>query len=238
MFAMKWIVSIVPNELLRLAEHCFDLPIRGVVRKCPSLFIHIPRCAGTRINMVLYGRFIGHRTALWYKIADPRLFERKYKFAVVRDPVDRFVSAFFFLQAGGTADVPASPRTTKLIRKFKSIDEFMGCVDRENMPLKKLDPVFHAQSDYVLDEHGRLIVDDLFVLDEISGKNLSIPDHVIDMGIVTNNSDAEKAVLDNGAIERFVLHHYASDHDLLAKHSGKQPRRITADNQIIAKLCS
>jgi hypothetical protein len=80
----------------------------GGKRPCPPqilqrgiLFIHIPKNAGTSISHALYGKEIGHHPVAWYRERFPHSLAGIPSFAVVRDPVRRFVSAFLFLKSGG-----------------------------------------------------------------------------------------------------------------------------------------
>lgn len=67
-----------------------------------ALFIHIPKTAGTTL-LSAFGApavFDTHAPARAYRQAYPGLYRRAYKFTVVRNPWDRFASAFHFLKSG------------------------------------------------------------------------------------------------------------------------------------------
>ena len=216
-FAIGKFIHAAPYSAMRFAERLVDLPIPDVVRRCPSLFVHIPKNAGTTIAVALYGRFIGHRTAIWYRIADRQLFESKYTFAVIRDPMDRFISAFYFLQNGGTALVPTSSKASNVIRRYKTIEEFVDCVEAGNLTnFKNIDLVFNDQHKYVVDYDNRLIVDKLFRLDDIKNTRLSLPGGNIDMNIITNNCNKPSLFGRSRRIKDFVEKQYALDYTLLA----------------------
>src|SRR5260370_9044975 len=215
-FEMAKFAPAAPYSVMRFAKGLVDLPIADVVRRCPSLFVHIPKNAGTTISNALYGRFIGHRTAMWYRIADRQMFESKYTFAVVRDPIDRFISSFHFLQNGGTKLVPSSSKASNIVRRYKTIEEFIECVDAGQLTnFKEIDLVFHDQHKYVVDHNGRCIVDELFNLNEIKNTRLSLPGGVINMSIITNNSSMPPLARSKG-IKKFVEKQYALDYELLA----------------------
>ena len=67
------------------------------------IFIHVPRTGGNSIiRTLLDGQSPGHLTAAQYQIIFNRCeFRKYYKFAFVRNPWDRLVSAFHFLKHGG-----------------------------------------------------------------------------------------------------------------------------------------
>ena len=65
--------------------------------KC--MFVHIPKCAGTSVRRSLFGRDGGHRPLEVFRtMVPPEMFDQSFKFTFVRNPWDRLVSAFFFLQ--------------------------------------------------------------------------------------------------------------------------------------------
>jgi len=69
--------------------------------KC--IYVHIPKTGGISVNDALWGNPGGvHKTMEQYaRIFSPQTLEEYFKFAIVRNPWDRLVSAFFFLKDGG-----------------------------------------------------------------------------------------------------------------------------------------
>jgi hypothetical protein len=66
------------------------------------IFIHIPKAAGISIGTSLFGRPTGHRRLAVYQIAfSEQEFNAYFKFAFVRNPWDRLLSAYTFLRQGG-----------------------------------------------------------------------------------------------------------------------------------------
>lgn len=68
-----------------------------------SIFVHIPKCAGVAISEAIFGNLAGGHTTLdeYLNIFEPEHVASYFKFTVVRNPWDRAVSAYFFLQNGG-----------------------------------------------------------------------------------------------------------------------------------------
>ena len=82
----------------------YDWTGRDIIRffdKDGLAFVHIPKTGGTAISTALYGIELGHLTWQTIRTISPAKFERWFKFAVVRDPVDRFLSAYSYLARGG-----------------------------------------------------------------------------------------------------------------------------------------
>lgn len=70
------------------------------------IFVRVPKCATQSIARSLFGNLGGgHLTIDEYRLVySAREFHDFYKFAVVRNPWDRLVSAYFFLRKGGVND--------------------------------------------------------------------------------------------------------------------------------------
>jgi len=65
------------------------------IKKNPK-FIHIPKTAGSNISQSLYGYQVGHKPRAFLKRQ-----ENDFIFTFARNPIDRFVSAFNYLNLGG-----------------------------------------------------------------------------------------------------------------------------------------
>lgn len=66
------------------------------------VFVHIPKAAGMSVTLTLFQKEVGHNTALYYQqTIGKKAYEDIYSFAIVRNPYDRLMSAYFFLKKGG-----------------------------------------------------------------------------------------------------------------------------------------
>lgn len=67
------------------------------------IFVHIPKTAGVSVSQSLFGNLAGgHDSIATYRLVFPyREFSAYFKFAFVRNPWDRLLSAYNFLRGGG-----------------------------------------------------------------------------------------------------------------------------------------
>lgn len=104
-------LNAVPDHLIgRLRRITNRTPFHACNDRTRSLFIHVPKAAGTSVSIALYGREVGHLPAAGYRAADAAKFHSYFKFAFVRDPAERFKSAYSYLMNGGS---PADRRFTQ-----------------------------------------------------------------------------------------------------------------------------
>ena len=82
------------REVARARIERLDL---GRNRALGLLFVHVPKCGGSSVEAQL-GVYHGHRSAVYFRAADPGLFAAAWKFSIVRNPYDRLVSAFHYLK--------------------------------------------------------------------------------------------------------------------------------------------
>lgn len=79
-----------------------------------TIFIHVPKAAGSTISLSLFGYRVSHRSIDSFWSADPGFTERCFKFSFVRHPYFRFASAYRFLSAGGM-----SSRDAALVQRYR-----------------------------------------------------------------------------------------------------------------------
>lgn len=65
------------------------------------IFIHVPKAAGTSILSTGVQWSRGHQPFRFYERHRPATIPMPFTFAVVRNPLDRYISAFYYLQGGG-----------------------------------------------------------------------------------------------------------------------------------------
>jgi hypothetical protein len=128
------------------------------------VFVHVPKAAGTSINQALYGRFMGHIPASSIHRWGSHEVRTLPSFAVCRNPWDRLVSAYRFVKQGGGIGGPftAGVWRPELYRgpEFESFERFV-IEWLDGRDIGSLEYHFHAQTHYVCDQSGRILVNHL-----------------------------------------------------------------------------
>jgi hypothetical protein len=132
------------------------------IRQAGILFIHVPKNGGMSICEALYGRQLKHGSARYYRHVAPQLAHLP-SFAVIRDPIDRFVSAYRYAIGGGSDENSIAPEFQSLYSAFRSLDDALDHVEAAATPYA-IDHIFRPQSWYVTANTGQIAVDDLFLL--------------------------------------------------------------------------
>jgi hypothetical protein len=148
-----------------LAMQAFRWRIPAAMRARKLIFIHVPRVAGTSITRALYGEgCIHHYSMRYYRTVDPDFAQAADSFALLRDPFERFASAYAFVRAGGTASSRLSHVFLRQTADIGSVDDYLAFLEGRG-PLD-LDFVMRPQSWFVCDPRtGESLVKDLFRLD-------------------------------------------------------------------------
>jgi len=166
-WARGYFVSTVGRD--EAVIRIFDFPIPATVRQNRLLFIHIPKNAGTTVATQLYGNHRGHRTALFHLSSDPAHFRAKRKFAIVRNPWSRVVSAYEFGRAINPNHRPYLAETRHIFQEYRTFSDFVNLYLLENKEmLDSLDPIFRPQFTYVCDKNYNIIVDRIFHFEDLS----------------------------------------------------------------------
>ncbi|AHL31850.1 sulfotransferase [Pseudomonas brassicacearum] len=120
------------------------------------LFIHVPKCAGSSVCVGMFeGYSPGHLPLYWYEEQFPEQYAASFKFAFVRDPLERAYSAYAFLRGNqlGARDQAAQ----KLVSCYRDFDDFiLRWLHPENITRQMH---FAAQTDFLTDSLGHLAMD-------------------------------------------------------------------------------
>lgn len=136
-------------------------------RRHDFLFIHVPKTGGTAIRAALGCAKTGRQHLPWYVYhsADPCFFSRSFKFAIVRNPWDRVVSAYSYLMQGGngTGDLELANE----ISEYENFSDFVlnglgSGAFRSNL-------MFLPQSNFLIDGENDLKVDFVGRFENLSG---------------------------------------------------------------------
>lgn len=99
------------------------LPDDFVRHSC--IFIHIPKCAGSSIKDALFpGRTHGHMPLWFYEQNFQEFYARAFKFAFVRDPLDRAYSAYRYLRSD-LLEVERDVAAHRLAKKYDGFEAFV-----------------------------------------------------------------------------------------------------------------
>lgn len=114
-----------------------------------AIFIHIPKTAGTSLYNLIGYTGIGHVNYRWYESRSREKFNRYFKFAFVRNPWDRLVSAFFYLKKGGSNTMDKH-WATQNISGYSDFDSFV----RNWLSVSNVQKYFHfiPQHKFICDD--------------------------------------------------------------------------------------
>ncbi|AKJ97541.1 MULTISPECIES: sulfotransferase family 2 domain-containing protein [Pseudomonas] len=148
-------LSVVDRQVVNksMSANC-HFPEIFAERAC--LFIHVPKCAGSSVCAGLFeGYTPGHLPLYWYEQQFARQYADSFKFAFVRDPLERAYSAYAFLRGNtlGQRDHAAQA----MVRHYRDFDDFVArWLHPENIT-RQLH--FAAQTDFLTDSLGHLAMD-------------------------------------------------------------------------------
>jgi len=136
------------------------------VAAAPLLFIHVPKNGGTSIKQALYVSDPGHATVRFYDLFVPEHLARMPTMAILRDPVDRFLSGFDFLLNGGGSDVRILPQAMQRMAGIRTIDALLDFLEGAAGDWLKVDTFVRPQSWYVTDIEERIRIRHLWLIEE------------------------------------------------------------------------
>ena len=181
------------------------------------IFIHVPRAAGTSISTALFGpRNTLHYSIRYYRTVNPRFYAEAESFAVLRDPMDRFISSYTFIRAGGTDTVELADVFLEETRHIRSVDDYLSYLEART-PLQ-MDFVMRPQSWFICDlATGAPLVKKLFLLGEDSER---LEHFLRGLGVAklphlnpSNRRPLDLTAQQTARIERL----YAADYALIAR---------------------
>lgn len=132
------------------------------------LFIHVPKNGGTSVKRALYRSDPGHASVRYYDLFFPDWFAGVPSLAILRDPVDRFLSGLGFLLARGGGDVRIQARPLRRLSHIADADSMLDHLEAIAAGSNWLaaDTFLRPQVWYVTDAAGRIRVSHLWLLEE------------------------------------------------------------------------
>lgn len=156
----KKLLDLLPFNSMPLYKcNPLDKPYKTSFHKQKAIFIHIPKCAGMSVSEALFDEQVGHHFLWEFQARDEKKFKDYFKFSFVRNPWDRLLSAFIFLQKGGI-----NPLDQKWAKTYlEGIDDFEAFVLALREPAYSNDVMrslhFYPQRKFLENWKGELEID-------------------------------------------------------------------------------
>jgi hypothetical protein len=147
----------------------FGLGPLKAVQSAETLFIHISKTGGTSISKVLYGKNLPPYSARFWLETFGAAVRGFRSFSVLRHPVERFVSFYKMVLAGGTDIMAYSKFTRHNLKDLESIDSFINYIARQKSEGGIYSLELQKQSSFILGRNNDILVDRLFLLDRQRG---------------------------------------------------------------------
>lgn len=124
------------------------------------IFVHLPKTGGVSIVKTLFGNGGGWHTGIkaYQDKFSQKTFDEYFKFTFVRNPFDRFISAYFYLQEGGSNRTEADRKwAQEHIGHFENFSDFVKIWVTEDNIQKYIH--FRPQIDFLTDKNGKNCMD-------------------------------------------------------------------------------
>lgn len=146
--------------------------------KAGLILFHVPRTAGTSISIALYGMPINHFSVREMIPLLPPTLSATPRFAIVRNPWDRAVSAWSYARNGGGVDGIGWVRSQHQYRvpAFRTFEHFIHDWLAPAQP-EKIDGIFQPQSDFLCDTDGQISLDHLGRFEDLKATERWIGTH-------------------------------------------------------------
>jgi len=124
--------------------------------KHQCIFIHITKTAGISVSVSLLGESIGNMPALYYQaLFGKEDFNKYFKFAFVRNPFTRLISAYDFLKDGGGG--PLDVDNIEVVKPYKSLEDFV--MNYLTPSTAKANRYFRPQHYFICDSDDKIMTD-------------------------------------------------------------------------------
>lgn len=216
----KWLYKIIGygdiHEFLVIKQKFLEFIDKGSIYKNyfdsdKVIFVHIPKTAGTSISYAIYGgiSWPWHFNAQQCRSINTNKYNEYFKFAFVRDPVDRLISTYNYAQTHVHENRGSS---IEFLLNYSSFDEFvLNWLNSENV---KNHYFFRTQRSYIYDDDGVKLVDSVYKMEFMSealndlegklGKKLNVENK--------NKSKASEVCTLNKEIESIIKEVYKEDY--------------------------
>lgn len=146
--------------------------------KVGLVFLHVPRTAGTSISHTLYSMSINHFSIREMIPLMSLMLLALPRFAIVRNPWDRAVSAWSFARSGGGVDGIVRMRSPHRyqVPAFRTFEHFVHDWLEPAQP-GKIDGMFRPQSEFLHDADGQLTLDHLGRFEDLNATECWLRKH-------------------------------------------------------------
>ena len=218
----KIYTHVVPLNIRKIIEKIISGPYPKIYDQKKFLFIHIPKTAGKSIDAIIGVKGACHLTYLEYEAAVKGKINDYYIFTIVRDPADRFVSAYNYLSKGGNQSKESIDFCTRWIKPGKNINDFViNSLTRPEVFNGNL--MFKPQYQFLMGINKNISDRiNIFYFNDLENELAKIPSH-IKIGELTHINKSQSPENQKISTQALALLHkiYADDYRLFDFQTGR-----------------
>jgi hypothetical protein len=177
--------------------------IPAVAKSKGVLFIHIPKAAGSSISLSLYGIQVGHIPAKKYYLSNRKEFSDIKSFSIVRDPIKRFTSAYYFLCSGGMT-LGDKVNYDKYLSQYIDINDY---VDSLTLDFVNSGTILHLlPQHHFLYYKSTCIVDYVYKLENLNSEKIENDLNISwDVGYKNRGKSSQPVALSDESIDKLKI---------------------------------